>query len=260
MAEVKEEKIVFQRPEALCDVVTHYCPGCLHGVVHRVIAEVIDELGIREITVGVAPVGCSVLAYNYINTDFAEAAHGRAPAMATGMKRVHPELVVFTYQGDGDLAAIGTNELIHAATRGENITTVFINNAIYGMTGGQMAPTTLPGQVTTSTPMGRDTKLAGFPVRVCEMVSTLEGAAYIVRRSAYSPSETRKLKAAIKTAFQVQMAGLGYSLIEVVSNCPTNWGMTPLESLKWLQENMLAYYPLGDYKVKDSVKELIGKK
>jgi 2-oxoglutarate ferredoxin oxidoreductase subunit beta len=260
MSEAKEEKVVFQRPKALCNVVTHYCPGCLHGVVHRVIAEVIDELGIQEITVGIAPVGCSVLAYNYFNTDFGEAAHGRAPAMATGMKRVHPELIFFTYQGDGDLAAIGTNELIHSATRGENITTFFINNAIYGMTGGQMAPTTLPGQVTTSTPLGRDTKLAGFPVRVCELVSTLDGAAYIVRRSAYNPSETRKLKAAVKTAFQVQMAGLGYSLVEVVSNCPTNWGMTPLESLKWLQENMLPYYPLGDYKVKDSVKELIGKK
>ncbi len=255
-----EEKVVFQRPQALSDVTTHYCPGCIHGIVHRVIAEVIDELGIREITIGIAPVGCSVLAYNYFEMDFAEAAHGRAPAMATGMKRVLPDRVIFTYQGDGDLAAIGTNELIHSATRGENITTFFINNAIYGMTGGQMAPTTLPGQVTTSTPYGRDTKLAGFPVRVCELVSTLEGSAYIVRRSAYDPKEIRNLKRAVKAAFQVQMAGLGYSLVEVLSNCPTNWGMTPLESLKWLEENMLAYYPLGDYKVSEAAKELIGKK
>jgi 2-oxoglutarate ferredoxin oxidoreductase subunit beta len=260
MTEEKQEKIVFQRPKALTNVVNHYCPGCFHGVIHRVIAEAIDELGIQEITVGIAPVGCSVLAYNYFETDMAEAAHGRAPAMATGMKRVHPELVVFTYQGDGDLAAIGTNELIHTATRGENVTTIFVNNAIYGMTGGQMAPTTLPGQVTTSTPHGRDTKMAGFPVRVAELVSTLEGAAYVVRRSAYNPSEIRKLKSAVKTAFQTQMAGLGYSLVEVVSNCPTNWGMTPVESIKWLQENMVAYYPLGDFKIKDAVKELTGKK
>lgn len=257
---MSEEKVVFDRPEALSDVVTHYCPGCLHGVIHRVIAEVVDELGVREITVGIAPVGCSVLAYNYFEMDFAEAAHGRAPAMATGMKRVMPDRVIFTYQGDGDLAAIGTNEVIHAATRGENITTIFVNNAIYGMTGGQMAPTTLPGQVTTSTPRGRDTSLAGFPVRVCELLSSLEGAAYVVRRSAYNPSEVRRLKSAIKTAFRVQLAGLGFSLVEVVSNCPTNWGMTPLESLKWLEENMLAYYPLGDYKVKDAVKELVSKK
>jgi len=260
MTEEKQEKIVFQRPKALANVVNHYCPGCFHGVIHRVIAEVIDELGIQEITVGIAPVGCSVLAYNYFETDMAEAAHGRACAMATGMKRVHPELVVFTYQGDGDLAAIGTGETVHAATRGENFTTFFVNNAVYGMTAGQMAPTTLPGQVTTSTPRGRDTKLAGFPIRVCEMISTLEGAAYVARRSAYNPNEIRKLKSAVKTAFQVQMAGLGYSLVEIVSNCPTNWGMTPVESLKWLQENMLAYYPLGDFKVKDSVKELTGKK
>lgn len=255
-----EEKVVFQRPAALADVTTHYCPGCIHGITHRVIAEVIDELGIQEISIGIAPVGCSVLAYNYFEMDFAEAAHGRAPAMATGMKRVLPDRVIFTYQGDGDLAAIGTNELIHAATRGENITTIFINNAIYGMTGGQMAPTTLPGQVTTSTPHGRDTKLAGFPVRVCELVSSLEGSAYIVRRSAFNPKEIRRLKRAIKTAFQVQMAGLGYSLVEVVSNCPTNWGMTPLESLKWLEENMLAHYPLGDYRISEAAKELIGKK
>lgn len=252
----EEAELVFSRPEALSNVVTHYCPGCLHGVTHRLIAEVIDELGIRERTVGVAPVGCSVLAYNYFECDFAEAAHGRAPAMATGMKRVHPDLIVFTYQGDGDLASIGTNEMIHAAARGENITTIFINNAVYGMTAGQMAPTTLPGMVTTTSPHGRDVKTQGYPVRVCEMVSTLDGAAYIARRSAYKPGEVRRLRAAIKTAFQVQMAGLGYSLVEVVSNCPTNWGMTPKESLKFVEERMIPYYPLGDYKVKDEVKNL----
>jgi len=252
----EEVELVFSRPESLSDVVTHYCPGCIHGIVHRLIAEVMDELDIRERTVGIAPVGCSVLAYNYFECDFAEAAHGRAPAMATGMKRANPDLVVFTYQGDGDLASIGTNELIHAAARGENITTVFINNAVYGMTGGQMAPTTLPGMVTTSSPYGRDVKTQGYPVRVCELVSQLDGAAYIVRRTAHRPAEVRKLRRALKTAFQVQMSGLGFSLIEVVSNCPTNWGMTPKESLKFVEERMLDYYVLGDYKVKDEVKNL----
>jgi 2-oxoglutarate ferredoxin oxidoreductase subunit beta len=252
----EEVELVFSRPESLSDVVTHYCPGCIHGIVHRLIAEVMDELDIRERTVGIAPVGCSVLAYNYFECDFAEAAHGRAPAMATGMKRANPDLVVFTYQGDGDLASIGTNELIHAAARGENITTVFINNAVYGMTGGQMAPTTLPGMVTTSSPYGRDVKTQGYPVRVCELVSQLDGAAYIVRRTAHRPAEVRKLRRALKTAFQVQMSGLGFSLVEVVSNCPTNWGMTPKESLKFVEERMLDYYVLGDYKVKDEVKNL----
>jgi len=252
----EEVELVFRRPESLSDVVTHYCPGCFHGIVHRLIAEVLDELHIRERTVGIAPVGCSVLAYNYFECDFAEAAHGRAPAMATGMKRVHPELIIFTYQGDGDLASIGTNELIHAAARGENITTVFINNAVYGMTGGQMAPTTLPGMVTTSSPYGRDVKKQGYPVRVCELVSQLDGAAYVVRRTAYKPVEIRRLRKALLTAFQVQMAGLGYSLVEVVSNCPTNWGMTPKESLKFVEERMIPYYPLGDYKVKEEVKDL----
>lgn len=256
MAQKSEEKVVFSRPKALSDTVNHYCPGCIHGIVHRLIAEAIDELGIQDRTIGIAPVGCSVLAYYYFDVDFAEAAHGRAPAMATGLKRVQPDKVVFTYQGDGDLAAIGTNELIHAATRGELITTFFINNAIYGMTGGQMAPTTLPGQVTTSTPFGRDVKLAGHPVRVCELVSTLSGAAYVVRRTAINPKEIRRLKRAIVTAFKVQMAGLGYSLVEVISNCPTNWGMTPVESLKWIEEHMLPYYPLGDYKVAEGVENL----
>jgi 2-oxoglutarate ferredoxin oxidoreductase subunit beta len=252
----EEAELVFYRPEALEDVPTHYCPGCIHGIVHRLIAEVLDELEIRERAVGIAPVGCSVLAYNYLNCDFAEAAHGRAPAMATGMKRTNPNLIVFTYQGDGDLASIGTNEVIHAATRGEKITTVFINNAVYGMTGGQMAPTTLPGMVTTSSPYGRDVKKQGYPIRVCELISQLDGPAYVVRRTAYKPAEIRRLRKALKTAFQVQMAGLGFSLVEVVSNCPTNWGMTPRESLKFVEERMVPYYPLGDFKVLDEVKSL----
>lgn len=257
MAEaIVQEKMVFSRPRALTATLTHYCPGCIHGIVHRLIAEVIDELGILERTIGVAPVGCAVLAYHYFDVDFAEAAHGRAPAMATGLKRVLPDRIVFTYQGDGDLAAIGTNEIIHAVTRGENITTIFINNAIYGMTGGQMAPTTLPGQVTSSTPFGRDVRLAGNPVRVCELLSTLTGGAYIVRRTATNPKEIRRLKRAILTAFKVQMAGMGYSFVEVLSNCPTNWGMTPVESLEWIEKNMVPFYPLGDYKVIEGVESL----
>jgi 2-oxoglutarate ferredoxin oxidoreductase subunit beta len=250
-------EIAFERPESLCDVVTHYCPGCMHGIAHRVIAEVMDEMGIRERTIGIAPVGCAVLAYNYINCDFAEAAHGRAPAMATGLKRVLPDRIVFTYQGDGDLASIGAAELVHAAARGENITTIFINNAVYGMTGGQMAPTTLPGMVTTSSPHGRDVELAGYPVRVCELVSQLDGTAYIVRRTAINPREVRRLKVAIRNAFRVQMAGLGYSLIEVISNCPTTWGLSPIESLKFVEDKMLPYYPLGDYKVTPEVEALL---
>jgi 2-oxoglutarate ferredoxin oxidoreductase subunit beta len=250
------ERVVFKRPESLTDTPTHYCPGCLHGVIHRVVAEVIDELGIREKTIGVAPVGCAVMAYSYFNMDFVEAPHGRAPAMATGIKRVQPECIVFTYQGDGDLAAIGTGEVIHAAARGENITTIFVNNAVYGMTGGQMAPTTLPGQVTSSTQNGRDVRIAGYPVRVCELLSSLTGSAYIVRRTATQPTNIMKLKRAIKTAFKVQIAGLGFSLVETISSCPTNWGMTPKESLRWIEEKMIPYYPLGDYKVLDAVKDL----
>jgi 2-oxoglutarate ferredoxin oxidoreductase subunit beta len=251
------EEIIFQRPVSLCDTATHYCPGCIHGIVHRTIAEVMDEMEIREQTIGIAPVGCAVLAYNYINCDFAEAAHGRAPAMATGMKRVLPDGVVFTYQGDGDLVSIGAAELVHAAARGENITTIFINNAVYGMTGGQMAPTTLPGMVTTSSPYGRDVRSAGYPVRVCELVSTLDGAAYVVRRTATNPREVRRLKTAIQNAFRLQIAGLGYSLVEVISNCPTNWGLSPVESLKFIKDKMLPYYPLGDYKVKPEVEALL---
>jgi len=251
-----ERKAVFAKPEALTDAPTHYCPGCTHGIIHRLIAEVIDELGIREITIGIAPVGCAVLAYDYFNLDFAEAAHGRAPAMATGLKRVQPDKVVFTYQGDGDLAAIGTAEVVHAATRGENITTIFINNAIYGMTGGQMAPTTLPGQVTTSTPFGRDVKLAGHPLRVAELIATTSGAAYVVRRMVTKPATIASAKKAIRLAFQTQMANLGFSLVEILSSCPTNWGLSPREAIEWVEETMAVYYPLGDYKVIDEVKSL----
>lgn len=251
-----EGKIVFKQPEALEDVPTHYCPGCTHGIIHRLIAEVIDELDLREKTIGIAPVGCSVLAYHYFNFDMAEAAHGRAPAVATGIKRVRPENVVFAYQGDGDLAAIGTAEIIHAANRAENITVVFVNNAVFGMTGGQMAPTTLPGQVTTSTPTGRDVKLAGYPMKVAELIAQTTGAAYVVRRTVTRPKYIRSCRKAIKTAFETQLAGLGFSIVEVLSTCPTNWGMSPLEALKWLEDNMIPYYPLGDYKVIDTVKGL----
>jgi len=249
-------KVVFAKPEALEDTPTHYCPGCTHGIIHRLIAEVIDELGIRESTVGVAPVGCAVLAYHYFNFDTVEAAHGRAPAVATGMKRVVPENVIFTYQGDGDLAAIGTAEIVHAANRGENITVIFVNNAVFGMTGGQMAPTTLPGQVTTSTPTGRDVKLAGYPVKVAEILSQTTGAAYVVRRTVSQPKYVRQCKKAIKTAFKTQLAGLGFSLVEILSTCSTNWGMSPIEALEWLDENMIPYYPLGDYKVIEEVNAL----
>lgn len=251
-----EEQVVYQRPESLLDVGTHYCPGCTHGIAHRLVAEVLDELGVRERTIGVSPVGCSVLAYKYFNTDGAEAAHGRAPAMATGIKRVMPDHVVFTYQGDGDLAAIGTGEIIHTATRGENITTIFVNNAIYGMTGGQMAPTTLPGQRTTSTVGGRDVELAGFPIKMAELLAGMAGSAYVVRRSLHNVKEINRAKQAIRIAFQAQLAGLGFTMVELLSVCPTNWGMTPPESMRWVEENMVPYYPLGDYKVIDAVQAL----
>jgi 2-oxoglutarate ferredoxin oxidoreductase subunit beta len=243
--------VVFERPKALSDVPLHYCPGCTHGIVHRLVAEVIDELGIAGKTVGIAPVGCAVFAYNYFECDMIEAAHGRAPAVATGAKRARPENIVFTYQGDGDLAAIGTAETVHAATRGENITIIFINNAIYGMTGGQMAPTTLPGQVTTTTPYGRDVSSAGFPVRVCEMVSTLSGTAYCERVSVDCVKNVIAAKKAIKKAFETQIAGKGFSLVEVLSTCPTNWGLSPVEALEWLRTNMIPYYPLGVYADKE---------
>ena len=242
------EQIVYQRPEALSDVHTHYCPGCTHGVAHRLIAEVIDELGIREKTIGVAPVGCSVFCYNYFEMDFVEAAHGRAPAMATGLKRVLPDKVIFTYQGDGDLASIGMGEIVHAAGRGENLTVIFINNAIYGMTGGQMAPTTLPGMKTTSSPMGRDVELAGFPMKMCELLAPLDGATYLARRSLHNPTEIRKAKKAIRQAFENQLNGWGFSMVELLSSCPTNWDMKPADSLKFIETQMVPVYPLGDYK------------
>ena len=242
--------VVFKRPHALADMTMHYCPGCTHGIVHRLVAEVMDELGIEGNTVGIAPVGCSVMAYNYFNCDMVEAAHGRAPAVATGIKRANPENIVFTYQGDGDLASIGMAETVHAAARNENITVIFINNAIYGMTGGQMAPTSLPGQVTQTSPYGRDTAHCGYPVKVSEMLSQLEGPQYIERVAVTSVAGIRKAKKAILKAFQNQVEGKGFSLVEVISTCPTNWGLTPEKALEWLNDNMLPYYPLGVYKDK----------
>lgn len=236
---------MFERPKSLTPAKTHYCPGCTHGIIHRLVAEVIDELGVREETIGVASVGCSVLAYNYFNLDMIEAAHGRAPAVATGIKRVLPENVVFTYQGDGDLAAIGTAEIIHAAARGEKFTTIFVNNAIYGMTGGQMAPTTLVGQEAMTSPQGRDPQYHGYPIRMSEILATLDGAAFIARVSVHNPQEVIKAKKVIRKAFEYQVARKGFTLVEVLSTCPTNWGLTPLEALKWLEENMIPYYPLG---------------
>ncbi len=237
--------VVFKRPNALSGDIFNYCPGCTHGIIHRRVAEVIDELGIEGKTVGVCPVGCSVLAYNFFNCDMVEAPHGRAPAIATGLRRALPENVVFTYQGDGDLASIGAAEITHAATRGENITVIFVNNAIYGMTGGQMAPTTLPGQVTTTSPYGRDPSLCGYPIRVSEMLSTLDGPAYIARVSVHDVKHIMEAKKAIRKAFEMQINRKGFSLVEVLSACPTNWGMTPQEALKWLEANMIPQYPLG---------------
>ena len=244
--------VVFKRPHALADLTMHYCPGCTHGIVHRLVAEVMDELGIEGKTVGVAPVGCSVMAYNYFNCDMVEAAHGRAPAVATGLKRANPDSIVFTYQGDGDLASIGMAETVHAAARNENITVIFINNAIYGMTGGQMAPTSLPGQITQTSPYGRDTAHCGFPVKVSEMLSQLEGPQYIERVAVTSVAGIRKAKKAILKAFQNQVEGKGFSLVEVISTCPTNWGMTPTKAMEWANENMLPYYPLGVYRDRDA--------
>ena len=241
-------KTVFKKTSMLTDVQTHYCPGCTHGIVHRLVAESIEELGVGDHTVGVAPVGCAVFAYNYFNCDMQEAAHGRAPAVATGIKRVHPENIVFTYQGDGDLAAIGTAEIVHAAARRENITVIMINNAIYGMTHGQMSPTSLPGMVTTTSPYGRDTSHCGFPIKMSEMLSALEGPAYIERVSVHDVKHVVAAKKAIKRAFKKQVEGKGFSLVEVLSTCPTNWGKTPQEALKWLEENMIPTYPLGVYK------------
>ena len=245
--------VVFDKPHALTDAPLHYCPGCTHGIIHRLVAEAIDEFGIEGKTIGIAPVGCSVMAYNYFACDMVQAAHGRAPAVATGVKRANPDNIVFTYQGDGDLASIGMAETVHAATRGENITIIFVNNAIYGMTGGQMAPTSLPGQVTQTSPYGRDTSTAGYPIRVCEMLAQLDGAAYLERVAVNNVKNVRKAKAAIKKAFENQINGVGFSLIEVVSTCPTNWGLTPEAALQFVEEKMIPYYSLGVYK--DKTKE-----
>ena len=247
--------IVFDKPKALTVAPLHYCPGCTHGIIHRLVAEAIDSLGIAGETIGVASVGCSVFTYNYFNVDMVQAAHGRAPAVATGVKRADPSKIVFTYQGDGDLASIGMAETVHSAARGENITIIFVNNAIYGMTGGQMAPTSLPGQVTQTSPYGRDTNTVGFPVKVCELLSTLDGAGYIERVAVNNVKNVKAAKKAIEKAFRNQVEGKGFSLIEVVSTCPTNWGKTPQGALEWLEENMLPYYPLGVYKDKFAEEE-----
>ncbi len=247
--------VVFQKPKALTDAPLHYCPGCTHGIIHRLVAEAIDELGVEGKTVGVAPVGCSVMAYDYFACDMVEAAHGRAPAVATGLKRALPDNVIFTYQGDGDLASIGMAETVHAATRNENITVIFVNNAIYGMTGGQMAPTSLPGQVTQTSPYGRDTATVGFPIRVSEMLATLDGPEFIQRVAVNNVKNINAAKKAIKKAFQNQVEGKGFSLVEVVSTCPTNWGLTPQKALEWVEEKMIPYYPLGVYKDRSSAKE-----
>ena len=246
---------VFEKPKALADVPLHYCPGCTHGIIHRLVAEVIDELGIEGKTVGIAPVGCSVFAYNYFNCDMIEAAHGRAPAVATGVKRSFPDNIVFTYQGDGDLAAIGTAETVHAAARNENICIIFVNNAIYGMTGGQMAPTTLPGQVTQTSPYGRNPEMVGLPIKVCELLSNVDGATYLERVAVNNVKNVKNAKKAIKKAFQNQIEGKGFSLVEVLSTCPTNWGLKPDKALEWLEDNMIPYYPLGVYKDKTAEKE-----
>jgi 2-oxoglutarate/2-oxoacid ferredoxin oxidoreductase subunit beta len=238
----------FHKPQVLKDAYTHYCPGCTHGVIHRLIAETIDELGIRKRTVGIAPVGCAVLMYNYFDCDFQEAAHGRAPAMATGIKRVRPDLMVFTYQGDGDLASIGLGEIIHAANRGEKFTTIFINNAVYGMTGGQMAPTTMPNQKTSTSPMGRNVEDVGMPMRISELLATLQTPGYITRQAVLKPKYITKAKKAIKRAFTYQMENRCFSLVEVISTCPTNWGFTPVNAVTWAEENLLPYYPLGEFK------------
>jgi len=242
------DRTVFRKPESLAEKATHYCPGCTHGVIHRIVAEALDELGVMDRAVGVAPVGCSVLIYHYFECDFQEAAHGRAPAFATGIKRVRPDLTVFTYQGDGDLCSIGMSEIIHAANRGEKFTTVFVNNAIYGMTGGQMAPTTLAHQVTSTCPFGRDTDHTGQPIKMAELLSALVTPAYIERVSVHDARHTIKAKKAMLRAFRHQLNNDCFSFVEFLSTCPTNWGMTPLEGTKWLEENMIPFYPLGVYK------------
>ena len=250
--------IVFEKPKSLTDKSFHYCPGCTHGIIHRLVAEAIDDLGIEGIAIGVAPVGCAVMAYDYFACDMVEAAHGRAPAVATGLKRSLPENIVFTYQGDGDLASIGMAETVHAAARNENITVIFVNNAIYGMTGGQMAPTSLPGQITQTTPYGRDVKTVGYPVKVAELLSSLDGPEFIARVAVNSVKNVKNAKTVIRKAFENQVNNKGFSLVEVISACPTNWGMTPSKALKWVEDNMIPYYPLGIYKDRSAQKEVQG--
>ena len=245
-------KTVAARPESLTGAQYHYCPGCTHGIIHRLVAEVMDELGIREKTIGICPVGCAVMAYDYFNCDMLEAAHGRAPAIATGIRRIMPESVVFTYQGDGDLASIGMAEILHASARGEKITVIFVNNAVYGMTGGQMAPTTLLGQVTTTSPYGRKAEVEGYPVRMAEILAKNEGSAYIARTTVNKPANVRRAKRAIKKAFEIQQKGLGFTMVEILSACPTNWGMSPIQALEWIDEKMIPYYPLGEFKNKEA--------
>ena len=249
--EIKKENLVYAKPKLITDNVMHYCPGCSHGTVHKLIAEVIEEMGFAEKTVGVSPVGCSVFAYNYIDIDWIEAAHGRALAVATAVKRLYPGNLVFTYQGDGDLSAIGTAESIHAAARGESVVAIYINNAIYGMTGGQMAPTSLPGQITQTSPYGRDVNTCGWPIRICEMLATLEAPAYLERVTVNNVKNVKNAKKAIEKAFRYQVEGKGFSLIEVLSACPTNWGLTPQKALEWIDEKMIPYYPLGVYRDKE---------
>ncbi|SHD75499.1 thiamine pyrophosphate-dependent enzyme [Schnuerera ultunensis] len=245
--------VVFQKTRGLTDVSTHYCPGCTHGIIHRLVGEVLEELGVLDNAIGVAPVGCSVLAYKYFNCDMHEAAHGRAPAVATGIKRVRPENFVFTYQGDGDLASIGTAEIVHAAHRGEKISTIFVNNAIYGMTGGQMAPTTLIGQKATTAPLGRSEAHSGKPIKMSELLATIDGAKFVERVTVTTPGHVRKAKKAIKECFKVQIEGKGFGIVEVLSTCPTNWGLTPEEALRWLEDNMIPYYPLGNFRKPEEV-------
>ncbi len=246
-------KKVFTKPRSMTDKPMHFCPGCTHGIIHRLVAEVIDELDVQEDAIAVGPVGCAVFCYDYWDVDFQQASHGRAPAVATGVKRVFPDKTVFTLQGDGDIAAIGTTEIVHVAARGEKITSLFVNNNIYGMTGGQMAPTTVVGMKTTTTPFGRDKDVAGHPVKLVEMLAVLDGVAYAARVSVHDPAHVKKAKKAIKRAFEVQQKNLGFALVEVLSTCPTNWGLTPVESINWLKKNMLPYFPLGEFKVPKGV-------
>lgn len=245
---IKRGELVFKKTKLMTDANLSYCPGCGHGVAHRITMEVIEELGLEEQTIGIAPVGCSVLAYEFMNVDMQEAAHGRAPALATGIKRVYPDKTVFTYQGDGDLAAIGTAETIHACNRGENITIIFINNGIYGMTGGQMAPTTLPGMKSSTSPYGRDTHMMGYPLKITELIAQLPGTAYVTRQAVHKPGLVRKAKKAIKKAFELQQENKGTTFVEIVSNCNSGWKMTPVKANEWLDKNMLDFYPLGDLK------------